>query len=467
MLGLKIFSIGLLVVALVAALTSTPKVLEVSGEDIRWGFFNDESDIGHSILYDVLLSSGYKVRAASVRELASISDNNIVVLIVGPTACSEGAVNSLVQVVYYLVALGRNVRVVVASEGGCGVEIVSSLLGGAPHLVQSHEGISVAYDPTTGILYALYTFDTVRFSSGTGSRVTGYAFVINENSTGSTRTKLGPVSYFFLLGGLELYYIADSHVFSNALLSASVEAELGNVELALRVTRISEPSSTTVVFVKEFYETRMKVIEVLGKVHPGVVLSNFIKGIVSFEKDMLSVIKSYHVLLLSFIASVSALVYALLEYGVGFGVTPPQYRVERENVLVLSASRELEKVLGQGRLRKADAKHALDVLYKLLDQSLVRGYGIRVDDLLRDDRLWGVVLSRKRGYPEESLEDTRRALMELKLIYERKIKGSSIVPIVFFWEKKLYSLLSRLTPLLDSIAERVGEGRGIEYAAIY
>ncbi len=464
MLGLKIFSIGLLIVALVAALTSTPKVLEVGGEDIRWGFFNDESDIGHSILYSVLLSSGYNVRVVSIRELTSIDQNNIVILVVGPTTCNTGVVSSLAQAVHYFVTLGKNVRVVVASEGDCGIKIASTLLSGVTYFVQDYDNITVAYDPTTGIFYALYTFNTVKFSGDTGGRATGYAFVADKNNP---MLRLEPVSYFFLSGGLELYYIADSHVFSNALLNASVEAGLGNLELALRVVSVSKPSNTTVLFVRDFYETKTKVVEVLGKVHPGIVLSNFIKGIVAFERDMLLVIKSYNALLISFIASVSALVYALLEYGVGFSVTSPRYKIEREKVFVLSASRELGKLLGQDKLEKADAKRALGVLYELLEQSLVRGYGIRVDDLLRDERLWGVVLGGKEGYSEESLGEVRRALMELKVLYEKKIKGSSLIPVVFFWERKLYSILSRLTPLLDSIAARIGEGKGIEYTAIY
>jgi len=213
----RLFTLGLLLVAVAAAAEAAPKILVTGSSPSlpRQGSFIDNGSMGLLDIARAMIEDGYRLHQG----MGGLDTNgSVVYLFAGPMTCSDEEAFNAAEVIASQASHSR-VGVIVASSGvfDCGRRVLDALGLKPPRVLRSLEGayIVLGVPGSSMALWTLYSPDQV--AAGDPWRVAAWA--VRE---GSRIPGVLVAEY----DGIRAVYVPDWSAFSNWLVRAQVEAGL-------------------------------------------------------------------------------------------------------------------------------------------------------------------------------------------------------------------------------------------------
>ncbi|BEP16825.1 hypothetical protein PYJP_01770 [Pyrofollis japonicus] len=376
MMGEKLFAVGLLVIALVAALYAAPKAVELSiGYGTHIGGPDDDSATGTSLLPEIISKLGYKV-ILEKEPGAARNYTSIVYFVANPTSCREEFVTALVNHVYSLASLGYRVAFIVSDEGLC-APYLASLLGAPQPVTYSVSPRDYLVFTEHGVIFALHTVMVVE--APTGWRVAGYTF---PNSLPGLLVHQGLVT---------MVYVPDSDAFTNAVLKAENRTGLDPLAETRFILSLAgaEPGTTVVVIPLYLYEQEYTAQKLATQIHPGILVMQAMSYLSSGEQRLLGLLQATPGAMAVASLLAAAPMYLVLREAMGTGSAVPREEEEAPRSIaayvpsLLIEAETLPRIgPSPGRLRSLAAR-----LYRALDQGFREAYGRGLEEELVSPRV--------------------------------------------------------------------------------
>jgi len=424
LLGERLFLLGLVVVALVAAIYAAPKAVRLSiGYGTHIGGPDDESLGGSSLLVRLLTRLGYDVVLET--GAGNTSSMNIVYLVSNPTRCSPEALEQLVNEVEGLISLGAHVSILVSDEGLCAPSI-AGLLGISQPITYSVSPRDYVVFTRGGELFALHT---VMVTEPTGKwRVEGYTYpdalpgLLVYNSSSYT-----------------IIYIPDSDALTNAVLLAENETGLSPVrEIAMLMSLAgAEPGNTTVIVPLYLYRQEYTAAEVATKIHPGILVIEALSYLSAEEHRVIKALEALPGALAAASLVIAAPMYLVMREAIGATAVPEE---EEETLPRRHGLAELVEELPRHRPAPSKLHRAARTVY----ESLLAAWRTRYD--------WSLL--------EEEAKPRKLGPRELAALRRLSSLASSRARclLVARPRKALEKILRDIAPLLEEL--QGGEQRG-------
>jgi len=452
-IGLRGFLAGLVLVALVAAILSAPKVVKLgSMPELRAGSPGDTGPQGHSLLARLLEDRGYQVSYDVEPPLDW--QGSVVYFIAGPTDCNAEVVREVAENAKALAAIGLRVGIIVADEGACAQHLLGML--GAPTI-----GLSPGSQNEPWL--ALYQDRGVIFAMYTASIITYIASAPNGGEWRQTAVTLYPRGFPAILewnSSLGVVYIPDSHVFNNMVLGAANETGLGNAELAVTLVEKLGGNNAIVLMPLGFYQLVNPSIPLLAYIHPGMLILRAVERLSGFETMVIESMMMNPLAATVLVIGVMAMLYMAFAWMTGKDWAEERPPQQPELPRLLGASLALEKLQRGVKLTRKEARQALATLYEVVDEALRLRLGAGLREVLENPEFLESV-TRGAGIDYERVLE---GLRELYRLYDVKIRARQLFPPVFSWRRRLYYVLERVEPLLETMGVGLTEVRGIEYS---
>ena len=311
MLGERLFILGLVVVALVAAIYAAPKAVRLSiGYGTHIGGPDDDSPWGSSLLVKLLARLGYDVVLET--GAGNASSMSVVYLVSNPTRCSPQGLEQLVNEVERLVSLGAHVSIVVSDESLCAPSL-AGLLGISQPITYSVSPRDYVVFTRGGELFALHT---VMVTEPTGKwRVEGYTY-----------PDALPGLLVYDSSSYTLVYIPDSDALTNAVLLAENETGLNPLrEVAMLMSLAgAEPGNTTVIVPLYLYRQEYTAAEVAAKIHPGVLVIEALSYLSAEEHRVIKALEALPGALAAASLVIAAPMYLVMREAIGATTIPEE-----------------------------------------------------------------------------------------------------------------------------------------------
>ena len=468
MLGMRLFLAGLVLIAIIATFYATPKILSLQYNLTLHGVGSplDQGPRGHSIIYEALRRTGYRV-SLSLDDALNGSPRSIVVAALGPTSCSYDKLRHLATRLA-TVSEETGARTALIVTGLSCSRYALSLLG-LTYNPSHYPGAVLVYDIRGRAAFAAKDVTILTGLRERGSRVTPRFIVIAPRDVVDPYLRTGrglPIAGVEAVSSrLAIVVIPADEVFQNEIIEAAQKVGINNLGYALRLVGElagSKPSDTVVVFPSSLYRPRVSPVLAAVKLHPAMITLEFLKGLRGIEDSVLGAIMANPLALLVSLAGVSLLAFAFMAKSIRPGAAPPEdpeKYIPGETSRVIGASGTLETLLRRGTmLTKWEAREAIKALYEALDDVLSHRLGAGIEKVLEDPFLLRGLEWRNPGDYERSLE----ALLRLYTIYNRKIKESHIFPLILSWNKEIKNIILGVEPLLEALGAGLLEERGLE-----
>jgi len=304
LLAERLFALGLIVVALVAAIYAAPKAVRLSiGYGTHIGGPDDDSLQGSSLATRLLTRLGYTV--VLEKEPGKINSASVVYFVSNPTRCSPEALEWLVDEAGRLIALGAHVSLVVSDETICASSLIG-LLGVDPPVTYSVSPRDYVVFTQSGVLFALHTVMVTEPTSKW--LIAGYTYpdalpgILVYNSSAYT-----------------IVYVPDSHAFTNAVLLAENETGLNPLaELGL-VMRLAgaEPGNATVVVPLYMYQQEYTAAQVATKIQPGILVLEALSALSTEEHRFIKILEAVPGALAAASLIIAAPMYLVMREAIG------------------------------------------------------------------------------------------------------------------------------------------------------
>jgi len=311
LLGERLFLLGLIVVALVAAIYAAPKAVRLSiGYGTHIGGPDDDSLGGSSLLVRLLARLGYDVVLET--GATNTSSMSVVYLVSNPTRCSPQALEQLVNEVERLIGLGVHVSIVISDEALCAPSL-AGLLGISQPITYSVSPRDYVVFTQGGELFALHT---VMVTEPTGKwLVQGYTYpdalpgLLVYNSSSYT-----------------IIYIPDSDALTNAVLLAENETGLSPMrEIAMLMSLAgAEPGNTTVITPLYLYRQEYTAAEVATKIHPGILVLEALSYLSAEEHRLIKMLEAIPGALAATSLIIAAPMYLVMREAIGGAAIPEE-----------------------------------------------------------------------------------------------------------------------------------------------
>ncbi|BES82706.1 hypothetical protein [Pyrodictium abyssi] len=450
MIGLRGFLAGLAIVALVAAILAAPKAIKLgTAPELRLGSPGDTGPSGHSLLAQVLSSHGLRV-GLSYKPPRDWNGSSLVYIVAGPTECRTELLQAVAEEARRLASQGLRVGVVIADEGPCGKTLLDMLdapflstVSGAPS-----EPWLALYQGGEPVLYAMYSVPTITYMDEGWRQLAVSLYPRGLPAALEWR------------GSVDVVYIPDSHVFTNMVMSAANETGLGNAELAVTLVEKLGGADALVLMPLGFYRLINPSIPLVAYLQPGVIIIRLVEWLAGLEKTIVEAMLSNPLAATVLVIGVMSVLYIVFAQASGKKWAAEKPPEQAQPPRLLGTSPVLEKLQRGVELSRQEARQALAALYELVDEVLRVRVGAGLSEVLEDDRLLER-LAREAGIDPGEL---RRGLEALHRLYTAKIREGRLLPLVVSWKRRLYYVLERVEPLLESIGAGLEEARSIEYS---
>ena len=311
MLGERLFVLGLLVVALVAAIYAAPKAVRLSiGYGVHIGGPDDASLEGSSLLVKLLTRLGYNVVLEA--STTNTSYMSVVYIVSNPTRCSPQALEQLANEVERLTSLGAHVSIVVSDESLCAPSL-AGLLGISQPITYSVSPRDYVVFTSGGELFALHT---VMVTEATGKwRVQGYTY-----------PDALPGLLIYNSSSYTIVYIPDSDALTNAVLLAENRTGLSPLrEIATLMSLAgAEPRSTTVIVPLYLYRQEYTAAEVATRIHPGILVIEALSYLSAEEHRVIQALETIPGALAAASLTIAAPMYLIVREAIGAYEAPEE-----------------------------------------------------------------------------------------------------------------------------------------------
>jgi len=339
---------------------------------------------------------------------------------------------------------------VIADEGPCGKTLLDML--GAPFLSMvsgtPNEPWLALYRGRKPVLYAMYSVSTITYM---------------DEDWRQLAVSLYPRELPAALewqGSICVVYIPDSHVFTNMVMSAANETGLGNAELAVTLVEKLGGADTLVLMPLGLYRLINPSIPLVAYLQPGVIIIRLVERLAGLEKAIVEAMLSNPLAATVLVIGVMSVLYIVFAQASGKKWAAEKPLEQAQPPRLLGASPVLEKLQRGVELSRQEARQALAALYELVDEALRVRVDAGLSEVLEDYRLLKR-LAREAGIDPGEL---RRGLEALHRLYTAKIKEGRLLPLVVSWKRRLYYVLERVGPLLESMGAGLEEARSVEYS---
>lgn len=441
MTPLRLFLLGLAVIAFLATLYSQPKTIGLTYTTLA-----DEGPQGHSILYTVLSRSHSVAGGAS--ELPQ--GKPVVAVVAEPTVCSTSALQELLS---QLQGHKGRTGLVFSASPSCVNRFLDAV--GSVESFEDELKAALAVDIDTGILVALLGAGFTHSAAG-GSTLLLVAPRPSAYSPGLPVTGLR-----LHIGNVDAVVIAAREAFTNEVLVAASRTGLGNIEYIESLIERLGGENATVYLPAIFYIK----YSFLLTIHPARLTAMFVQWLHSVEQSILATVTSSPPL--AFVATVilaSAIYSAFTRASGGLGNPVPEEpnRLSPTKPLeALGATNVLLKLSRRDRplrLNRNEVKYTLYNLYRLVDEVLRSRLGVGVEEVMRSPER----LQELPGLDPAARRRVLWALKRLHTLYTKKIERRDKLPIVLSWRHELTRILEAIDPLLDALGAGLKTKRGVE-----
>ncbi|MET1101325.1 MAG: hypothetical protein ABWW69_02440 [Pyrodictiaceae archaeon] len=450
MIGPRWLQAVMLLIAFLAAVTATPKLIVLEGSPLASGTGSpgDTGPLGHSMLVDLLRSMGYRIAYEVPRSLEGV--DYLLIWLPGPRHCDEGLSSLIAGAVKAERGKGGVASIIVSSEDEECLKLISRIVGSAP-------GFSGAVINVDGLKAV-----AAEYPKGLYIAYTARPLSLIEGWTSFSRTVYPPgytIGAEYYSEGLLVVLFSDSHLFTNALLGLN---ETRIMELAKYLTRLMAPdnSSSLIIIPARAYVSSIDELisrSPMALFHPGVLVAMITKYYTQLEESFIKFLGRVKWLLLFLVLSLGALAYMLiarsLERVLAY-FSPPGPLTP----IAVYGFTSIYELLRRGEISSKEAKRALQNLYEALDMVLERRLGAGVEEVLADDVKLSLLAART-GLDKDWLKGELTSLHRLYL----KVSGKRRLPIVLRWRRALLHHIEGADRIFESIGVSLRELRGLEF----
>ncbi len=441
MTPLRLFLLGLALIAFLATLYTQPKTIGLTYTTLA-----DESPQGHSILYTVL-SHGHPL-ASSASELPQ--GKPVVAVVAEPTVCSTSALQELLS---QLQGHRGRTGLVLSAPPSCVNRFLD--LVGSTDSFKGELRAALAVDIDTGTLVALVGAGLTHVAGGEA------ALLLVAPRPGTYSPGLPATGLRLHIGRVDTVVIAAREAFTNEVLVAASRTGLGNTEYIKSLVERLGGRNATVYLPTTFYLKH----GFLLTIHPARLTAMLAQWLHGVEQSILAAVMSSPPLALAAATILAAAVYsaiALASGGLGTPVPEEPAKLSPTRPLeALGATSILLRLSGRDkppRLSRSEAKYTIYNLYRLVDEVLRSRLGVGVEDVARSPER----LQELAGLDPAARRRAIWALRRLHTLYTKKIERRERLPIVLSWRRELTRMLEAIDPLLDALGASLKTKRGVE-----
>jgi len=443
--GSGFFALGLLLIALIAVLSSPSRIAKVTIDTghVKEGIY-DTTGLGHSILAQVLEENGHRVydSLGAIRP----GGKSLAIIVADPQVC-EGAR----KLANYVRAAGT-VFVLIATNGQCLDDVLAAI--GAPpvRMVDTGSDIGVAKIGDSNILLYRPSI-AIRFNGWTPL---GY---LQEVWPPRGIKSPSPTILVYTNNGKRVALVTSSHAFSNKIMYVAAERGYANPKVIVDLINTYAGRDAPVAFAAEFHEPVRSVTSLI-RINPAQILVGLLTALRDVERGIIATLRANPIMLLAYTLLATLIFYTGAKKSVGGRTISEKEPSYEGGIRLLGISPQLQRVLGGAKLDENEARAAIVRLYNLLDIVLTKKLGVSVDKVLENpERLNSV-----RGIDAtEVVKGIRElSLLKKKISGERRLTPLTL-PFILTWQRRFDRVLSRIEPLFEALGASLKETRrGVE-----